>query len=223
MLASQSLPGPAAGPRAAHAASASLAPSRPRSWSRVMCSWIWVGCPARSGRHPAPISRRQASSSASWSRWPLLRVSSGPAFLPSASSTARSAAVHCGVRSPSTRPASCNVRSSRSHRSANPPSSSGSGPAQRRCISPASPARSARSAPPAAAASRIASASACLPAGSWPVQAQISRAHDAEMSPAASASPMAGCAARRRAHATAPAAAPRVTRVCQRSHARAEP
>ena len=31
MLASQSLPGPAAGPRAAHAASASLAPSRPRS------------------------------------------------------------------------------------------------------------------------------------------------------------------------------------------------
>ena len=56
-----------------------------------------------------------------------------------------------------------------------------------------------------------------------PVQEQISRAHDAEISPAASASPTAGCAASRRAHPTAPAAAPFVTRVCHRSHARAEP
>ena len=40
---------------------------------------------------------------------------------------------------------------------------------------------------------------------------------------AASASPTAGCAASRRAHPTAPAAAPFVTRVCHRSHARAEP
>ena len=50
ILASQSWPGPAAGPT--QAVSAADAPARPRSWSRVMCSWIWVGCPARSGKHP---------------------------------------------------------------------------------------------------------------------------------------------------------------------------
>ena len=52
---------------------------------------------------------------------------------------------------------------------------------------------------------------------------QISRAHDAEISPAASASPTAGWAASRRAQPTAPAAAPLVMRVCHLSHARAEP
>ena len=55
------------------------------------------------------------------------------------------------------------------------------------------------------------------------VQEQISRAHDAEISPAASASPTAGCAASRRAHPTAPAAAPLVIRVCHLSQALAVP
>ena len=62
-----------------------------------------------------------------------------------------------------------------------------------------------------------------MPSGSLAVQEQISRAHDAEISPAASASPTAGWAASRRAHPTAPAAAPLVIRVCHRSHALAEP
>lgn len=43
------------------------------------------------------------------------------------------------------------------------------------------------------------------------------------MSPAASAAATSGCSASRRTHPTAPAAAPRVMRVRQRSHVRALP
>ena len=51
----------------------------------------------------------QASCRASWNRRPSVRSSSGPAFLPRASGTARIAAVHSGVRSPRITPAPPNV------------------------------------------------------------------------------------------------------------------
>ena len=151
-----------------------------------------MGCPARSGRHPAPASRRQASSSASWSRCTGVRTSSGPPFLPNASSTAPSAAAHAGVKSPSSRPAPRNVRPSRTRRLANPSSSPPSGPsssgaALRDRICSASPARSASDAPPAAAANRISSAPDRWASGSWSVQAAMARAYDGDTVPPASA------------------------------------
>jgi hypothetical protein len=99
-----------------------------------------------------------------------------------------------------------------------------SGRPHRRVISSASPARSASSAPPAAAASSTLSASCCCPnTGSPEVHSQIHRAHDGDTTPAASAAATSGCAASRRAHPPAAAAACGVTRVCHRSHARADP
>ena len=131
----------ARGPRAARqAASASDAPGRLRSWAKVMCTRAWVGCPARSGTIPEAMSRRQASSSASWRRWVTVRVSSGPPGLPSASSTAVTAAAQPGVRSPVRRPAPPNVRSSSSRRSSSPSSSASGWPICARSSS-AAPAR----------------------------------------------------------------------------------
>src|SRR5258708_580833 len=52
--------------------------------------------PARSAAQPDAISRRAASSGASWSRCHFDVRSSGPARLPSASSAAASAAAHAG-------------------------------------------------------------------------------------------------------------------------------
>ena len=144
---------------AAHCRSASDAPGRLRSWSRVMCSWIWTAWPATSGRQLLAISRRQASSRASWRRWAFVRSSSGPAFFPRDSSTACSAAAHSGVRFPSRWPAPSKCVDRVTARRVNPSSPSWSGGAQRDKISSARPCRSARSAPPAAAASRIWSAS----------------------------------------------------------------
>ncbi len=78
-------------------------------------------------------------------------------------------------------------------------------------------------APPAAAANKIVSASPRLSSGNWSVQAQIARAHDAEMAASASAWPTDGCASSRFIHPMAAAAAPPVIRVCHVSHDRAEP
>ena len=68
-----SQPCPRAAAAARHAASTSDAPGRLRSWARVMCTCTWVGCPARPGTILAAISRRHASSSASWWRWVTVR------------------------------------------------------------------------------------------------------------------------------------------------------
>ena len=149
-------------------------------------------------------------------------MSSGPAFLPNASSTAARAAAHPGLRSPSARPAPRKVIPSRNHRSSNP-SSESSGDTHRSYISCAKPPRAARPAPPRAAPARISSASARCASGSRSVQSQICRAHDLDNSPPASAAAITGCDANRRAQATAAAAAPCVTWVCHLSHARALP
>ena len=106
-----SQPCPAAA-AARQVASAPDAPGMLRSWAKVMWTWAWVGCPARSGSIPEAISRRHASSSASWRRWAAVRLSSGPAFFPKDSSTAASAAAQPGARSPLSRPAPRNVTSS---------------------------------------------------------------------------------------------------------------
>ena len=79
-----------------------------------------AGCPSRPGIICPAISRRHASSIASWRRCAAVRVSSGPAFCPSASSTTVSAAAQAGVRSPCSRPAPPKVVSSHSARSSNP-------------------------------------------------------------------------------------------------------
>ena len=153
---------------------------------------------------------------------PLVRMSSGPALFPNASSTAPSAAAHRGVRSPSSRPAPPNVVASRTRRSSNPSPSPSAGASRRRSSS-ARAATSPRSAPPAAAPARISSASPRWRSGSRSLHRQISRAHDADTRPAAKASRTTGCAASRRIHPIAPAAAPSVTRVCHRSHVFADP
>ena len=101
---------------------------------------------------------------------------------------------------------------------AGPPSPSASGGADRSSISPASMARSACVAPPAAAASRIASASSRMSGGSRSDPSHTSRANDTLTSAAASAALTRGCTASRRIQPMAPAAAPPVTRVCHRSH-----
>jgi len=169
------------------------------------------------------MSRRQASSSASWSRCPLLRRSSGPARLPSASSTAASAAVHSGVSSPPSFPAPRNVLASRRLRSSNPSSSSVSGRAVAWRILSNRPSRSRRSAPPSAASSRIWSAPSRCSAGSRSVHSQICRPHDSEIFAAARASRTAGWVVSRRIHLMASAAAPPVIWVCHFSQVRAEP
>ena len=104
--------------------------SRSRS-AREMCAQAFTGCPARSGSSPAAVSRRIASASASWYRWPLVRSSSAPAGAASASSTAATAAAHSGVRSPWMTPAPPMVVASFTSRSANsrPGSWSGQVPA----------------------------------------------------------------------------------------------
>ena len=116
------------------------------------------------------------------------------------------------------------VMSSPTPRSSNPSSSpSGHCWRERWYICSASPARSASSAPAAAAPARIWSASSRRRPASRSLQPQIARAQDAEISPSANAWAITGWAASRRIHPTAPAAAPLVTRVCQRSHTRALP
>ena len=88
-----------------------------------MCTATWVSAPARSGTIFAPISSSQPACSASWNRCPSVRVSSAPAFLPSASSTACTAAAHSGVRLPRITPAPPNVVAACTYRSSNPSSS----------------------------------------------------------------------------------------------------
>ena len=88
------------------------APAAPGSWrscDKGMWTTAWVSAPARAGTRRARSSRVQASCSASWNRCPSVRSSSGPAFLPRASSTARTAVAHSGVRSPRITPASPKV------------------------------------------------------------------------------------------------------------------
>ena len=77
------------------------------------------GWPSRPGIICPDISRPHASSIASWRRWAAVRVSSGPAFCPRASSTTVRAAAQAGVRSPWSRPAPPKVVSSHSARSSN--------------------------------------------------------------------------------------------------------
>jgi hypothetical protein len=185
-----------------------------------MDSWIWAGCPARPGTHPDAMSLRAASSRASWWRCRGVRVSSGPAFLPSASSNARSAAAHRGVRSPCSVPAPSRVVCSRRYRSSNPSSPLSGAPSRRR-ICPARPARPARSAPAAAAASRIWPASSRASPGSLPVQPPICRARDSETRRWPSAAARCGCARSRRSCATPATAVAEVTRACHISHVRA--
>ena len=114
----------------------------PRRSFRSTWTVRWAGWPSRPGISCPAISRRQASSIASWRRCARVRVSSGPAFWPRASSTTVSAAAQAGVRSPWSRPAPPKVVSSHSARSSNP-SSPVSGPVRARSsISRASRARS---------------------------------------------------------------------------------
>ena len=115
-------PGSPAVPRS-HTSSASGAPGRCRSSGNGMCTATWVSAPARSGTIFARISSSQPACSASWNRCPSVRVSSGPAFLPSASSTAWTAAAHSGVRFPRMTPAPPNVVPACTYRSSNPSSS----------------------------------------------------------------------------------------------------
>ena len=126
-----------------------------------------MGCPARAGTHPAAISRRHASSSASWRRCHDRPQVLGPGPLPQRVQHRRPAPRCTAGSGP--RPASRTARTSHPGdrpRPVNPSSPSRSGRAVRRRISSARAARSARSAPPAAAASKIASASARHSAGS---------------------------------------------------------
>ena len=158
-------PPPAAGPPARPArrpGPGALPSPRPVRWPpRPACpagrpgprwTWTWVGWPPRAGSMPVATSRRQASSSASWRRCAAVRVSSGPAFLPNASSTAASAAAQPGLRSPCARPAPENVMPRWKFRSPKPSwPSSRSGPRVRWWIASARRPRSARSAPSVAA------------------------------------------------------------------------
>ena len=131
-------PGSPAAPRS-HTSSASGAPGRCRSSGNGICTATWVSAPARSGTIFAPISSSQPACSASWNRCPSVRGSSDPAFLPSASSTACTAAAHSGVRLPRITPAPPNVVAACTYRSSNP-SSSASGREARHFCSSATPA-----------------------------------------------------------------------------------
>ena len=148
----------------------------------------WVSAPARAGTSRARSSRVQASCSASWNRWPSVRSSSGPAFLPSASRTARTAVAHSGVRSPRITPASPNVVPSWTYRSPGSGSSASGCCARQVSIAHAAMvARSSVDAPAAAASSRMRSVSSRICAGSLRVQSAMVKAREPVMSPAASA------------------------------------
>ena len=186
--------------------------------ARSTWTWTWTGCPSRPGSIRAAISRWHASSSASWRRCSSVRVSSGPALPDRASSTTVRAAAPAGVRSPASRPAPPMVVSSHrpGHRTRRRRGRARGGPVR------PSPAPTHRGrADPRPPAPPPAGSDPHPPGGlrgSRPVQSQICRAHDALTCPAASAPASTGCAASRRAHPVAPAAAPRVTLVTARSH-----
>ena len=193
-------------------------PVRPVRSPRSMCMLRCGGCPSRPPIMCPLISRWQASSIASWRRCAAVRVSSGPAFCPKASK-------HHGQRRGARRG---QVR-------VQPPGAAeGGAQPQRAFLEPvavpcpgwpgrgrASPAPAApdradprRPAPPRA---RSRPRPPGTPRGSWSVQSQISRASDTGTWPCASAAAITGCAASRRAHPAAAAAAPLVTRVIARS------
>ncbi len=160
-------------------------PIPPSSWSSDRCSCSRTGCPARSGRHPAPSSRTHASSSASC--W---RCCTGAGVL-GAHLLAQGVQhrLQRGGAPGGQVPGEPAWRRRRWCRAAgrggkNPSSPSSSGPATRRRISSASCASPARSAPPAAAASKITSASGRASAGRASVQSVICRAHDTDNTPA---------------------------------------
>ena len=104
---------------AVHSSCSAESPSSSIRSARETCTQVLTGCPARSGSRPLAVSRRIASASASWYRWPLVRSSSFPAGADSASSTAATAAAHSAVRSPCTTPAPPIVVASFTSRSAN--------------------------------------------------------------------------------------------------------
>ena len=134
-----------------------------------MCTATWVSAPARSGTIFAPISSSQPACSASWNRCPSVRGSSAPAFLPSASSTACTAAAHSGVRFPRITPAPPNVVPACTYRSSNPSSSaSGRDARHRSTATPAMIRRSSSDAPACAACTRILIVSARSSAGQLP-------------------------------------------------------
>ncbi len=219
MEASQSAPGGAGVPVAAiHAAVAWSASARPSSWLRVMCSWIWVGCPAREGRPPV-MRRRQPSSMASWSRWPWVRWSSGPVLRPRLSSTALTAAAADG------RQVGVQVGVSLVVGGQPQPAAGeavvavtvGAGAAAEDLLGQRGQVRQ-----PGAGGGGVEQDLAGAAPGARPGAARsspaISRATDGEIRrPAASPAATAGWACSRRIHLAAAPAAARVVRVCQRS------
>jgi hypothetical protein len=119
----------------------------------------------------ARISSSQPAGSASWNRCPSVRGSSGPAFFPSASKTACTAAAHSAVRSPRITPAPPNVVLTCTYRSSNPSSpASGREARHRSSATPAIIRRSSSDAPAAAACTRIVIVAARSSAGSFLVQ-----------------------------------------------------
>ena len=218
--ASQSSPGPAHGPGSTGAGPAGARPdhgrralagrvprrsrgaarARPgvpmpcRYWSRDRCSCSWTGCPARPGRHPAPISRR-----AGFFQGVVVALRPGPGvlgplFLPQAvqhvlqgggapgrqvtGQPARAAegGVQVAGRGRRTRPrVLCPDR--RSGGGSPPTSSASAGQVHR-----LPPRRRAGSRPRPAGA----------PAGSLSVQSVTCRAYDTDTAPSASASAIAG-------------------------------
>ena len=113
-------PGPAAAIAGVQVRSSTEPPGGRRNSPRSMCTFRCGGCPSRPGIICPPISRRHASSIASWRRCAAVRVSSGPARCPNASSTTLKAAAQAGVRSACSRPAPPKVVPSHSARSSNP-------------------------------------------------------------------------------------------------------
>ena len=189
-------------------ASSPEAPGWPRSSARSTCTVSWAGWLSGPGSIPESISRWQASSSASCCRWSRVRVSSGPPLAPSAASTAATAAAAGPVRSPERRPAPPMVVSSHTARSSNR-SRSGIGGAAGPLDHLLGQRPQIRQPGPAAGGGQQdrvrVGAAVCgqligpLTQGPGPRAAQL---------PGASAAAISGCAASRRAHFTAPLAAP---------------
>ena len=199
----------------ASATAASAAPGRSRSWSKVRCSWTWVGWQARSGRRPAQASRRQASSSASWRRCGAVRTSSRPGLL-----AQRLQHRHQRRRARRGQVTFQHPRAAKRQSEPHPPlikpliavaGRPGQGP---RCGGasprPAQPDPAAPHHPPPRPAGSHPRRRGWF-SGNWSVQVQMCRAHDGETAPSANAVETAGWAARRFIQPTAPAAAPRVT------------